>query len=72
MICPECKQEMSDGYIPISRRLDFLANQKDTLPTAHSAFGKEYIKISGIPILPQNIEAYYCPSCHFVVIPCKE
>ena len=69
MICPKCKQNMVEGYVPSNTmKLQFIPAE-GTMPKTIFSLGKGAVQLSKMPMwFSARALAHYCQNCRFVII----
>ncbi len=73
MICPFCKKEMEEGFIPACKEtLQWIPKDED-IPWTIYKIAKGGVRLSKNPILSsQRVIAYCCKQCDMVIIPVEK
>lgn len=73
MVCPYCKKEMLNGYIPASKMaLMWIPDNEKVPPTIFNKTSGG-VNLTKVPFWRiQKAKSYYCSDCKIVIVPLTE
>ena len=71
MKCTLCKEEMKEGYIPITKDRLYWAPKNTDIPFFVYGIPKGAVDLGVIIFRRKKVQSFYCQNCHIVVTPVK-